>query len=114
MTDEEKLISQAQGYVELELYEDAWEAIEAAPASIRMNLPVLRMRVICAMAMQQIEMAEELARFLAPAGGPYLHLRRAHPAGAGGNPSDCRRRGTCAGTPFFGDRGPPWPTGLDN
>jgi hypothetical protein len=70
MNEVERLISEAQGYVELELYEEAWEAIEAAPASLRMNLPVLRTRLICAMALQRIDLAEELARFLAHAGGP--------------------------------------------
>lgn len=74
MIDGSITIATAEGFLALEEYEEAWEYIESVPASQRMHPALLRVRVLCAMALVKLEMAETLAIYLAEGPREYAQF----------------------------------------
>lgn len=66
----EDFISQAEGYLELEMFEEAWHAIDGLPSEERTNPRALRVRMFAAFAIGRHEAAEVLARLLSATESP--------------------------------------------
>ncbi|RYD68707.1 MAG: hypothetical protein EOP83_00200 [Verrucomicrobiaceae bacterium] len=65
MIDEERIRSEAEGFVMLGLYEEAMELVEGLPMEVRSTPSVLRIRLACVMAAKRFDLAQEIARLLA-------------------------------------------------
>ena len=57
-------IAEAEGYLTLGMFEEAWHFIEDLPPEWRMLLPIMRVRLRCALALKAWDIAETLAGFL--------------------------------------------------
>ena len=64
-SDEARAVAEAEGYLELRMFEDAWRFIETIPADSRMHPRIMTVRTACAMALDYFGMAESLALQLA-------------------------------------------------
>ena len=65
MIDEERIRSEAEGFIMLGLYDDAWELVETLPAETHATPPMRRIRLACAMAAKRFDLAKDIARELA-------------------------------------------------
>jgi len=83
-------IDEADGYLTLGMFEEAWHFIEDLPPEWRTVPALLRVRMLAAMGMQKLEIAETLAIFLGSdeahqrIAGKVLHELAVIHAGAGG------------------------------
>jgi len=68
MINEQAVREEAEGFVILGMYEEAWELVDALPPEIRATSPVLRVRLACAMAAERFDTVQEIAQVLAKAG----------------------------------------------
>lgn len=74
ITDEDRIRSEAEGFIMLGLHEDAWELVEALSAEAHATSPMRRIRLACAMASMRFEMAQEIARELASGNRSDAHF----------------------------------------
>ena len=63
-SDGERLFAEALGYVELGLFEEAWEALDELPPDEKTSPGVMRLRLPCALHFQRWDMVETLAEVL--------------------------------------------------
>lgn len=70
MTDQETAIREAEGYALLEMFTDAWEAIESLDPSAWSSIAAIRIRMACAIKFRKWDMVETLADFLCSGGKP--------------------------------------------
>lgn len=62
-------ITQAEGFAELGLWEDAWQAVEELPAEVRATPQSLRVRLRCCPALEAWEIGNHVANLLRDSDG---------------------------------------------
>jgi hypothetical protein len=65
---------QAEDLIRSGRHEDAWNLLDSLPSEDRQELSAVRMRLICAMATQRFETADELARYLGTGAEAEAHF----------------------------------------
>lgn len=71
MNHEREMVAMAEGYLELGEFQEAWDFTETIPCIQRICPGIVRVRIICAIALRQFEIAEELACFLGTGPSPF-------------------------------------------